>query len=299
MVGSAIVRRLNKLRGVELLSARRDQLDLRDQADVFDFVAAHKPDVVFVAAATVGGIIANSTRPAEFIYDNLAIETNLIEASHRNNVERLVFLGSSCIYPKFAKQPMHEDELLTGPLEPTNQWYAVAKIAGIKLVQAYREQYGRSYISIMPTNLYGIGDNFNLRYAHVIPALIRKAHEAKEAGDVSMTVWGTGKVRREFLFVDDLADAVIFLSENYDEPEHINVGTGQDVTIAELAERVCRVVGYKGEIQYDTTKPDGTPRKLLDVSRINALGWHAKTSLEEGLQVAYQWYLSNRDVVRV
>lgn len=298
MVGAALVRRLNDL-GIEPMTAARRDADLRDQSAVREWFASNRPEVVFVAAATVGGILANSTRPAEFIYDNLVIETNLIDAAHRNDTERVVFLGSSCIYPKHAPQPMSEDSLLTGPLEPTNQWYAVAKIAGIKLAQAYREQYGRRYISVMPTNLYGRGDNFNLGGAHVIPALMRKAHEAKLAGAPKLSVWGTGKVRREFLLVDDLADALVFLAESYDSADPINVGVGSDVTIRELAELICKVVGFNGELGYDTEKPDGTPRKLLDVSRINALGWHATTSLENGLRQTYDWFQQNQDGLRL
>lgn len=293
MVGSALVRRLQTMAGVTLLTASRSELDLRSQQGVFDFIKAHKPDVIFVAAATVGGIVANSTRPAEFLYDNIAIESNIIEAAHRNDVEKVVFLGSSCIYPKMAQQPMSEDALLTGPLEPTNQWYAIAKIAGIKLVEAYREQYGRRYISAMPTNLYGPGDNFNLRSAHVLPALMRKAHEAKLAGSATMTVWGSGKVRREFLYVDDLAEAVVFLARHYDGSQHVNVGTGEDVTIAEVAARVCRIVGFEGQLDYDASKPDGTPRKLLDVSNIEKQGWQATTSLDEGLALMYDWFCKN------
>ena len=293
MVGSAVERKLAQRSDVELLKINRNEVDLRDQAAVFKWIGYEKPDVVLVAAATVGGIIANSTRPAEFIYDNLAIQTNLIEAAHRNDADRVVFLGSSCIYPKMAKQPMTEDALLTGPLEPTNQWYAIAKIAGIKMIQAYREQYGRRDISVMPTNLYGTGDNFNLQSAHVIPALMRKAHEAKRENSDAMTVWGSGKVRREFLHVDDLAEAVVYLTENYDQPDHINVGTGQDVTIAELARLICDTVGYSGDIVYDDSKPDGTPRKLLNISRIEELGWSAKTSLSEGLAQTYSWFLEN------
>lgn len=298
MVGAALVRRLNEL-GMKPMTAARRDVDLRDQSTVKEWFAANKPDVVFVAAATVGGILANSTRPAEFIYDNLVIETNLIDAAHRNDTERLIFLGSSCIYPKHAPQPIREDSLLSGPLEPTNQWYAIAKIAGIKLAQAYREQYGRRYISVMPTNLYGRGDNFNLSNAHVIPALMRKAHEAKLTRARSLTVWGTGEVRREFLLVDDLADALVFLAEHYDSPDPINVGVGSDVTIRELAELICKVVGFDGELTNDTSKPDGTPRKLLDVSRINALGWRAKTSLEDGLRQTYDWFLKNQDALRL
>ena len=298
MVGAALVRRLNAI-GIEPVIAPRDRVDLRDQSAVRSWVSANRPDVVFVAAATVGGILANSTRPAEFIYDNLVIETNLIDAAHRSDVERVIFLGSSCIYPKHAAQPMSEDSLLTGPLEPTNQWYAVAKIAGIKLAQAYREQYGRSYISVMPTNLYGRGDNFNLSGAHVIPALMRKAHEAKLSKAPKLTVWGTGEVRREFLLVDDLADALVFLAEHYDSPEPINVGVGSDVTIRELAELICEVVGFNGGLGFDYEKPDGTPRKLLDVSRINALGWQAKTPLRNGLKETYDWFLQNQEALRV
>lgn len=297
MVGAAILRRLSGEVG-EIMTVGRADLDLRDQAGVRAWIAEHKPEVVFVAAATVGGILANSTRPAEFIYDNLIIEANLIEAAHRSGVERMVFLGSSCIYPKLAPQPMSEDALLTGPLEPTNQWYAVAKIAGIKMVQAYREQYGCHYISVMPTNLYGIGDNFNLAGAHVIPALMRKAHEAKQAGADKLEVWGTGTVRREFLFVDDLADALHFLCVAYDDPEPINVGVGEDLSIRELAELVCEVVGFEGELSFDTTKPDGTPRKLLDVEKINSLGWAAKTPLRDGLKTTYDWFLASEQELR-
>lgn len=298
MVGSALIRRLNEL-GIEPLTAPRHEVDLREQSSVRQWFASNRPEVVFVAAATVGGILANSTRPAEFIYDNLVIETNLIDAAHRNDVERVIFLGSSCIYPKLAPQPMREDSLLTGPLEPTNQWYAVAKIAGIKLAQAYREQYGRPYISVMPTNLYGRGDNFNLEGAHVIPALMRKAHEAKRAGAPRLTVWGTGKVRREFLLVDDLADALVFLAEHYDSGEPINVGVGNDVTIGELARLICKVTGFEGELSMDPSKPDGTPRKLMDVSRINNLGWRARTPLEVGLRETYEWFKQNESELRI
>lgn len=297
MVGSAIVRRLEAL-DVELQLAGRGEIDLREQSAVRAWIANSRPDVVFVAAATVGGILANSSRPAEFIYDNLVIETNLIDSAYRNGVERVIFLGSSCIYPKLAHQPMAESELLSGPLEPTNQWYAVAKIAGIKLVQAYREQYGCHYISIMPTNLYGIGDNFNLASAHVIPALMRKIDAAKRAGAGEVEIWGTGTARREFLFVDDLADAVVFLAERYDEPTHINVGVGEDVTIGELAREICGVVGFDGRLRFDTSKPDGTPRKLLDVTRINALGWKSRTSLHKGLERTYAWYLEHLATLR-
>ncbi len=298
MVGAAIMRHLRD-RGLETLTADRSELDLLDQAAVKKWVTANRSDVMIIAAAKVGGILANDTRPAEFIYDNLVIETNLIDAAYRAGVERVIFLGSSCIYPKFAPQPMSEDALLTGPLEPTNEWYALAKIAGVKLAQAYRKQYGCKYISAMPTNLYGIGDNFSLSGSHVIPALMRKAHEAKVAGQTSMEVWGTGTVRREFLLVDDLADAILFLAENYDEPEPINVGVGNDLTIRELAELVCDVVGFKGALEFDASKPDGTPRKLLDVSRISGLGWHAGTDLKTGLTATYSWFLANQGELRL
>jgi len=298
MVGAAITRRLCE-QGMEALSADRSELDLLDQTAVKNWVSTNKPDVMIVAAAKVGGILANDTRPAEFIYDNLVIETNLIDAAYKAGVERVVFLGSSCIYPKFAPQPMSEDSLLTGPLEPTNEWYAIAKIAGVKLAQAYRKQYGCKYISAMPTNLYGIGDNFSLQGSHVIPALMRKAHEAKVSGQEAMEVWGTGTVRREFLLVDDLADAVLFLAENYDEPEPINVGVGEDLTIREVAELICEVVGYEGRLEFDASKPDGTPRKLLDVSRISSLGWRAGTDLRTGLTGTYSWFLANQGGLRL
>lgn len=297
MVGAALVRRLGQSNAV-LLTAGRNELDLREQAAVRGYFARMKPDVVLVAAATVGGILANATRPAEFIYDNLVIETNIIDAAYRSGTPRVVFLGSSCIYPKFARQPMTESELLTGPLEPTNQWYAVAKIAGIKMVEAYRQQYGCHYISAMPTNLYGIGDNFNLESAHVIPALMRKIDAAKRNRASEVEIWGTGAARREFLLVDDLADAVVFLAEHYDEPTHINIGVGEDVTIKELAHEICRVVGFEGRLAFDTSKPDGTPQKLLDVSKLTALGWKARTGLREGLEQTYAWYLANLDAIR-
>jgi len=298
MVGAAVTRHLNQ-RGMEALTVDRTELDLLDQAGVKKWISENRPDVMIVAAAKVGGILANDTRPAEFIYENLVIETNLIDAAYRAGVERVVFLGSSCIYPKFAAQPMSEDALLTGPLEPTNEWYAIAKIAGVKLAQAYRQQYGCRYISAMPTNLYGIGDNFNLQGAHVIPSLMRKAHEAKLSGQAAMEVWGTGTVRREFLFVDDLADAVIFLAENYDEPGPINVGVGEDLTIRDLAELVCSAVGFTGTLEFDASKPDGTPQKLLDVKKISSLGWKAKTALDIGLAATYEWYLANQGELRL
>ncbi|HEX6102558.1 MAG TPA: GDP-L-fucose synthase, partial [Alphaproteobacteria bacterium] len=272
MVGAALVRRLDR-EGCEILTVTRTEVDLRRQSEVEDWVNAARPHAVFLAAATVGGILANDTRPAEFIYDNLVIETNIIHAAWTARVEKLLFLGSSCIYPKLAPQPMREDALLTGPLEPTNQWYAVAKIAGIKLAEAYRRQYGADFISAMPTNLYGPGDNFELKGSHVVPALIAKTHAAKESGAKQFEIWGTGKPRREFLFVDDLADALVFLMRQYSGPEHVNVGTGSDVTIRELAELVRKVVGFEGGFRFDSSKPDGTPRKLLDVSKLAQLGW--------------------------
>ena len=291
MVGGAITRQL-EARGVEVLTAPRE-VDLREQAAVRDWFAANSPDAVVVAAAKVGGILANDSYPAEFLYDNLMIEANLIEAAHRGNVEKLLFLGSSCIYPKMAPQPIPEEALLTGPLEPTNEWYAIAKITGIKLCQAYRKQYGRDYISAMPTNLYGPGDNFDLKSSHVLPALIRKAHEAKLAGADSITIWGTGTPRREFLHVDDLAAGCILLLENYSGEEHVNLGSGTDLTINELVETVCKVVGFEGDIVRDTSKPDGTPRKLMDGSKIAAMGWKPTIGLEDGIADAYRWFLEN------
>lgn len=289
MVGSALVRRLQSC-GCEVLTSGRHQLDLRRQVEVESWVKENRPDAVFVAAATVGGILANDTRPAEFLYDNIAIETNIIEASFRARVAKLLFLGSSCIYPRLAPQPMREDSLLTGPLEPTNQWYAIAKIAGIKMCQAYRRQYGCDYISAMPTNLYGPGDNYDLVSSHVVAALIAKAHAAKQTGE-GLVVWGSGTPLREFMYVDDVADALVFLMENYSGEEHVNIGVGYDVTIRKLAEIVMRVVGLNGEIRFDPSKPDGTPRKLMDSSRLLAMGWKPKTTLEEGLAMAYESYL--------
>jgi GDP-L-fucose synthase len=289
LVGSAICRRL-QADGVEPLVAERSELDLMDQHAVDRWFREHEVDQVYVAAARVGGILANDTYPAEFIHDNLAIQTNLIHSSWQYGVKKLLFLGSSCIYPKLAPQPMPEDSLLTGPLEPTNEWYAIAKIAGIKMCQAYRKQYGFDAISVMPTNLYGPGDNFDLENSHVLPALIRKFHEAKQAGEASVTVWGTGSPRREFLHVDDLADACVFLMTNYSSAEIVNVGWGRDISIAELAETVRDIVGFEGEIVYDTRKPDGTPRKLLDTARLTGLGWTPSISLEEGIRGTYAWY---------
>lgn len=287
MVGSAVVRRL-QTEDCEILTAGREVLDLRDQAATKAFFDRNRPEVVVLAAAKVGGILANDTYPADFLYDNLVIETNVIGAAFKAGVRKLLFLGSSCIYPKFAPQPIPEDALLTGALEPTNEWYALAKIAGIKLCDAYRKQYGADFISAMPSNLYGPGDNFDLRTSHVLPALMRKAHEAKLAGARSLEVWGTGTPRREFLYVDDLADALVFLLKHYSEPGHINVGTGEDVTIRELAELICRTVGFEGELVFDSSKPDGTPRKLMDVGKLSAMGWRARTSLPEGVAKTYQ-----------
>ena len=293
MVGSALRRRLGS-ENCELLSTGGHKtLDLTRQADVEAWMMANKPDAVFMAAAKVGGILANDSYPAEFIYSNLAIQSNVIEAAHRCGVQKLMFLGSSCIYPKFAPQPMAEEALLTGELEPTNQWYAIAKIAGIKMCQAYRRQYGCDFISAMPTNLYGPGDSFDLQSSHVIPALMVKAHQAKMAGESKMEVWGSGTVKREFLHVDDLADGVVHLMKVYSDEEHVNVGTGDDVTIRKLAELICQVVAFEGELAFDAGKPDGAPRKLLDVSKLESLGWTAKTSLADGLADAYSWYLAN------
>jgi GDP-L-fucose synthase len=290
MVGAALMRRLARER-VRLLTVDRREVDLRNQAAVFDWFAKARPQAVFLAAAKVGGIVANDTLRAEFIYDNIAIAANVIEAAHRNNVEKLMFFGSSCIYPKLAPQPLREDSVLTGPLEPTNEPYAIAKIAGIKMAEAYRRQYGADFISVMPTNLYGPGDNYHPEYSHVVAALIRRFHEAKVSGSSSVAVWGTGTPRREFLYVDDMADACIFLMRNYSSAEPINIGTGQDIIIAEFARIVARVVGYRGEVTFDASRPDGTPRKLLDVSRLTELGWRAQTPLIEGIEHAYEAYL--------
>ncbi len=293
MVGSAIVRRLAR-EDCEVITADRATVDLKRQADTEAFISGARPDAVFLAAAKVGGIVANDTWPADFLYDNLMIEANIIEASFRAGVGKLLFLGSSCIYPKFAPQPITEDALLTGPLEPTNEWYAIAKIAGIKLAQAYRRQHGSDFISAMPTNLYGIGDNFDLTSSHVMPALIRKAHEAKMAGASSITIWGTGSPRREFLNADDCADACVFLMKGYSGFEHVNVGSGEDLTILELAETVCRVVGFQGEITRDLSKPDGTPRKLMSAEKLRGMGWKPSIDLETGITVAYEWFLKHK-----
>jgi GDP-L-fucose synthase len=293
LVGSALCRALAARGHERILAPARGALDLRDRSAVDRFFAAERPEYVFMAAAKVGGIVANDTYPADFIRDNLEIQTNVIDAAYRNGARKLCFLGSSCIYPRLAPQPLTEDSLLTGPLEPTNQWYAVAKIAGIKMCQAYARQYGFEAISVMPTNLYGPGDNFDLQTSHVLPALLRKLDAAKDAGDRQVVVWGSGTPRREFLYVDDLADALCFLMENYASPEIINVGCGEDVTIADLARAIADIVGFDGELVFDRSKPDGTPRKLLDVSKTRALGWQAKTPLAVGIRATYDWYLEN------
>ena len=293
MVGSALVRRLAR-EGVEVLTVARSELDLLDQAATNGWFAARRPQVVFHAAAKVGGIAANNMLRAEFIYENLLIATNVIHAARVNNVEKLLFLGSSCVYPKLAAQPLREDSLLTGPLEITNEPYAIAKIAGMKMAEAYRAQYGSDFINVMPTNLYGPGDNYHAEYSHVVAALIRRFHEAKESNAPSVVVWGTGTPRREFLYVDDMADACVHLMKTYSSAELVNIGTGEDITIAEFARVVTEVVGYKGNIEFDTSKPDGTPRKLLDVGRLAKLGWRATTSLHEGIKLAYQAFLKER-----
>ncbi len=292
LVGSALLKRLKGEGFENLITRTHAELDLTNTRAVNDFFAAEKPEYVFHAAAKVGGILANATYPADFLRENLAIELNVIDAAYRHGTRKLLFLGSSCIYPKFALQPMKEEYLLTGELEPTNESYAVAKIAGIKLCQAYREQYNADFISAMPTNLYGPNDSFDLRNGHVLPALLLRFHEAKKRGEPEVVVWGTGTPRREFLYVDDLADACLFLMDNYSSDETVNVGAGEDVTIRELAELIRDVVGYKGEIFYDSTKPDGTPRKLLDVSKLRRLGWKAKTPLREGIEWTYRWFLN-------
>ncbi|BAL76051.1 GDP-L-fucose synthase [Bradyrhizobium cosmicum] len=289
MVGSAIARRLAR-EDVKLVTVDRREVDLCNQAAVFDWFGRVRPQVVFLAAAKVGGIVANNTLRAEFIYENIAIAANVIQAAHQSGAEKLMFLGSSCIYPKLAAQPLREDSVLTGPLEPTNEPYAIAKIAGIKMAEAYRSQYGCDFISVMPTNLYGPGDNYHPELSHVVAALISRFHEAKIAGAGSVVVWGTGTPRREFLYVDDMADACVHLMKTYSGAELINIGTGEDITIAEFARVVAEIVGYSGEIAFDSSRPDGTPRKLLDVSRLEKLGWRAKTSLHDGLRQAYEAY---------
>ena len=298
IVGAAIIDRLAEENCSAVLTATRSELDLTRQDSVEDWMAREKPNAVFVAAAKVGGILANDTYPAEFLYENLMIEANIIHAAHTVGVEKLLFLGSSCIYPKFAPQPIPEEALLTGALEPTNEWYAIAKIAGIKLCQAYRRQYGDDFISAMPTNLYGARDNFDLQNSHVIPALIRKAVAAKEAGEETIEIWGSGSPRREFLDVRDCADAMIFLMKTHSDDEHVNVGSGNDVTIAELAGKVCAIAGLSSDIRFDRTKPDGTPRKLMSADKIRALGWSPKITLDEGLKDAFDWYLARRSEAR-
>ena len=292
LVGSALVREVEKHPEHSWIGKTRTELNLLDRKLVFDFLASEKPDAVIIAAAKVGGIMANSSYPVEFLSENLQIETNLIDGAHAANIEKLLFLGSSCIYPKLAPQPIKEEYLLTGPLESSNEPYALAKISGLKLVEAYRKQYQRNWVSAMPTNIYGLGDNFDPNTSHVLPALIGKFHAAKKTGLASVTVWGSGTPKREFLFSDDLASACLFLLEKYNEDSHINVGTGTDLSIAELAQTVAEVVGFDGEIQFDTSKPDGTPRKLLDVSKLSALGWKSSIQLKDGIQKTYDWFLS-------
>ncbi len=299
LVGSAIVRALQQRGHNQLLLRTHAELDLTNQADVRRFFETEHPEAVIMAAARVGGIYANNTRPAMFIRDNLLIQDNVIDAAYASGVGKFVFLGSSCIYPKLSPQPIKEEYLLTGPLEPTNEWYAIAKIAGVKMCQAYRREYGFNAISLMPTNLYGPGDNFDLNNSHVLPALIRRFHEAKVRGDDSVTVWGTGTPRREFLHVDDLADAVVYLLQNYEDERIVNVGWGEDVTIRELAEIVMSAIGYSGRLIFDITKPDGTPRKLLDVSRLNGLGWQARITLREGIKQTYAWFTEHSSDARL
>lgn len=298
MVGSAICRKLSEEGFTNLTARTSSELDLRNQEEIRSFISREKPKAVIIAAAKVGGILANDSYPYTFLHDNLIIEDNLIHASHKNDVEKLIFLGSSCIYPKHADQPMKEDSLLTGPLEPTNQWYAIAKIAGVKLCEALRREYGRDYVSLMPTNLYGPGDNFDLKTSHVLPAMIRKFHDAAEQGHEPVTLWGTGKPMREFLYVDDVADAVLFSLRNKMSDHLYNVGTGKDITIVKLAEKIQKITGHKGEIVWDTEKPDGTPRKLMDVSKMEAEGWSYSTELTEGIEKTYAWFRQNREEIR-
>ncbi len=298
LVGSAIVRNLKQKGYDNIITRTRQELDLMEPTAVRQFLTQEAPDAVIDAAAKVGGIYANSTYPAEFIYDNLTIQNNLIHGAYQAGVKKFVFLGSSCIYPKMAPQPIKEEYLLTGALEPTNEWYAIAKIAGIKMCQAYRKQYGFDAISLMPTNLYGPGDNFDLQNSHVLPALIRKFHEAKINNASNVTVWGTGSPRREFLYVDDMADATVYLMENYSDEQIVNVGTGEDITIKELAELVKKIVGFNGDLVFDTSKPDGTPRKLLDVSYLKKQGWQYRTDIEQGITLAYQWFLEHQGQLR-
>lgn len=292
MAGAAIVRRLER-ENCEIVTAARSELDLLRQAEVHAWMADEKIDAVFLAAATVGGIMANSTRPAEFLYENLVIETNVIHAAKSAGVKKLLFLGSSCIYPRMAEQPMREEALLTGALEPTNEWYAIAKIAGIKLCAAFRRQYGCDFVSVMPTNLFGPGDRYDAQNGHVVAALIMKIHAARLANSATVELWGSGTPKREFLFTEDLADACVFVMKNYSDELFLNVGTGRDITILELAESIARVAGWKGTFTFDRSKPDGMPRKVMDVSRLHALGWSAQTSFDEGIRQAYEWYVSH------
>lgn len=297
LVGSALVRRLQS-EDCDILTASRQAVDLRQTDQVDGWVKATRPEVVFLAAAKVGGIHANDSQPADFLYENLMIEANVIEAARRHGVEKLVFLGSSCIYPRMAPQPIPESALLTGPLEPTNEWYAIAKIAGIKLCQAYRRQHGCDFISVMPTNLYGPGDNFDLLQSHVVPALIAKVHQARFDGAESVQVWGTGRALREFLHVDDAADGIVFAAEHYSGEDILNLGTGQEISIAGLAGLICKTIGYRGRLAFDPSRPDGTPRKVVDTSRLQALGWQARISLEQGLRQTYDWYLEHLETAR-
>ena len=299
LVGSALGRRLQRNHSVQVLTATREQLDLRDQAAVNYWFKANRPDYVYLVAGTVGGIMANSTRPAEFIYDNMLIHATVVHAAHLYGVKKLLYLGSSCIYPRSCEQPMSEEQLLTGALEPTNESYAIAKIAGIKLCQAYRRQYGDDFISAKPTNLYGPNDNFDLASSHVLPAMMRRFHEAKTAGTREVVIWGTGTPRREFLHVDDLADACVFLMHRYEGEEHVNVGTGEDISIRELAETLRDIIHPAATLTFDTSKPDGMPRKLLDVSKLHALGWHHRVGLREGIEETYRWYLQNQGNLRL
>ena len=299
MVGSALVRELSKKKNKRvIITASRNELDLTNQSDVNNFIKQVMPDEIIVAAAKVGGIHANSTYPAEFIYDNLAISTNLIHSAYKNKIKKLLYLGSSCIYPREAIQPISEKELLSGPLEKTNEWYAISKIAGIKLCQSFRKQYNCDFISAMPTNLYGIKDNYHLENAHVIPAIMHRAFLAKKNNEQTLTIWGTGNATREFLFVDDLAEGCIFLLNEYSEDSQINLGTGIEISIKDLAIKICEIVGFNGELVFDTSKPDGTPRKVLDVTKINELGWQSKTNLENGLKISFEWFLNNYNNIR-
>jgi GDP-L-fucose synthase len=298
MVGSALLRELQRQGFGNLVTRPRSTLDLTCQSDVMDFFAQEKPDYVFLAAAKVGGIDANQHYPADFIRDNLFIQNHVIDAAYKHDTKKLVFLGSSCIYPKFCPQPIREEYLLTGGLEPTNEWYAIAKIAGLKLCQAYRKQYGFNAIALMPTNLYGVGDNFSLADSHVLPAILRKMHEAKVNKSNSVAVWGTGEPLREFLYVDDLAHACVFLMQNYNDLDIINVGVGEDISIRDLAEKIKTIVGFEGELILDRRKPDGTPRKLLDITKLKNLGWSAKTTMDEGIRITYQWFLDNAQTLR-